>query len=117
MEMIDITTWASDVIKTIDVTQGVGNTFYTLQVREFRPVEGDSLSRKWQIDGVQYSYECTPYAVADMKQAGRTLAQFAQNTLKPAIKFWVDDQDQLLRRTYITAYSYSIRAEVSFLSR
>jgi hypothetical protein len=112
MEVIDITNWASDAIKTIDITQGVGNTQFTLQVREFRPIEGDALSRKWKADGVQYSYECGPYAIADMKQAGRTLFEFAQQNLRTAIRFWVDEENPLLRSTYNMAYSYSFKAEV-----
>ncbi|KAF2810686.1 uncharacterized protein BDZ99DRAFT_497671 [Mytilinidion resinicola] len=111
MELIDITNWASSAVKEIQVTQGVGNTSYTLQVRQFRPVEGDALARHWKIDGNPYTYECAPYAVSNMKQAGKTLRDFAQSSLTAAIRFWVDDQDPLLRRTYNMAYIYSINAE------
>jgi hypothetical protein len=112
MEVIDITNWDNDDIKSIDVTQGVGNAHYTLQVRKFRPVEGDALCRKWKANGVEYSYECTSYAVADMKQAAKTLFEFAQSNLRTAIRFWVDEKDPLLRSTYNMAYNYSTSAEV-----
>jgi hypothetical protein len=114
MEVIDITTWESDAIKNIDITQGVGKTSFTLQVRKFRPVEGDALCRKWKADGVEHSYECATYAIADMKEAGKTMFDFAQSNLPTAIRFWVDEKDPLLRSTYNMAYNYSFNAEVGF---
>ncbi|CAI6330970.1 unnamed protein product [Periconia digitata] len=110
MELVDISTWASNSIKSIQCTQDVGNTSYTLQVREFKPIEGDALSRRWKIDGIPYTYNCTNYAVADMREAGKTLMQFAKQSLPVAINHWVDGQDSLLRHTYNMAYSYSIDA-------
>lgn len=111
MDMVDITNWASDEVKTIDVTQEVGNTYYTLKVRKFVPVQGDALSRRWVYDGVPYEYECAPYAVADMQEAGKVLSQFSENTLSTAIPFWIK-HDPLLRKTYSMAYQYSMVAEV-----
>lgn len=112
MELVDISTWASDSIKTIECTQGIENTSYFLKVREFQPVEGDTLYRRWAIDGVEYRYECAPYAVPDMMEAGRTLIKFARQSLPAAIKFWIDKPDPLLRDTYNMAYNYSMSAEV-----
>ncbi|KAH8638100.1 hypothetical protein IG631_05870 [Alternaria alternata] len=114
MEVVDITTWESDAIKNIDITQGVGKTSFTLQVRKFRPVEGDALCRKWKANGVEHSYECATYAIADMKEAGKTMFDFAQSNLPTAIRFWVDEKDPLLRSTYNMAYNYSFNAEVGF---
>ncbi|OWY41284.1 hypothetical protein AALT_g1037 [Alternaria alternata] len=94
-----------------DITQGVGKTSFTLQVRKFRPVEGDALCRKWKADGVEHSYECATYAIADMKEAGKTMFDFAQSNLPTAIRFWVDEKDPLLRSTYNMAYNYSFNAE------
>jgi hypothetical protein len=112
MEMIDITTWADDEIRTIDVTQEVGSTYYTLKVRKFIPVEGDALARRWVYDGVRYEYQCTPYAVPNMREAGKVLSEFTEKTLKTAIPFWIKG-DTLLQRTYMMAYKYSKAAEVS----
>ncbi|KAF2279311.1 uncharacterized protein EI97DRAFT_370279 [Westerdykella ornata] len=111
MEMIDITNWASDEIKTIKVTQGVGNTWYALKVRQFVPVEGDALARRWVADGQKQEFMCTPYAVADMREAGRVLSAFSESTLKDALKFWLANGDTLLAKTYLMAYRYSFTAE------
>jgi hypothetical protein len=115
MEMVDITNWASDEIKTINVTQEVGGTYYTLRVRKFIPIEGDALARRWVYGGQKYEYECAPYAVADMQEAGRVLSEFSENTLTTAIPFWIKG-DTLLRRTYYMAYKYSLAAEVCTVS-
>lgn len=110
MEMIDITNWASDTVKTIEITQGVGKTSYFLRVREFVPIEGDALARRRVIDGKEYEYGCTPYAVADMKEAGKVLRAFSEQTLTTAIPFYVK-KNTLLHKTYNMAYQYSKTAE------
>lgn len=112
MEMVDITNWADDEIKTIDVTQEVGNNYYTLKVRKFVPLPDDALARRWVWDGQKYEYECAPYAVADMREAGKVLARFSDNTLPTAIPFWIKG-NTLLTKTYIMAWTYSRTAEVS----
>ncbi|KAF2183196.1 hypothetical protein K469DRAFT_584113 [Zopfia rhizophila CBS 207.26] len=111
MEVVDIRDWASKDIKTITITQDVGGTSYKLKVRRFKPIEGDSLERKWKTDGVEQSFKCAPYGIADMKEAGRTLAEFAERTLGTAISFYIDETDVLLRSTYSMAYRYSRFAE------
>jgi len=113
MELVDIQDWASKRIKTITITQDVSGEFYDLKVREFIPREDDSLERKWKTDGIEQSFKCAPYAIADMKEAGRTLAHFADRTLESSICYYIDEDDKLLRNTYSMAYRYSKFAEVS----
>lgn len=115
MELVDITNWASDTIKTIQCTQGVGNTSYSMQVRKFVPFPGDALSRRWKMDGREYQYECATYAVPNMRQAGKILMESTKSTIPVAIKHWVNNQDSLLCNTYNMAYHYSLHAEVSYL--
>ena len=112
MEIVDIRNWASTEIKTISITQDVGATSYDVKVREFIPLEGDALARKWKTDGVEQSFVCAPYGIADMKEAGSTLSKFADQTLGTAISFYIDESDDLLRDTYRMAYRYSRFAEV-----
>lgn len=112
MEMVDIKTWASNEIKTIQVTQGVGDSSYKLKVRQFVPIEGDALSRRWVYEGVAYTYECTPYAVADMTEAGKILSELSNQSLTTAIPFWIKE-DMILQKTYAMAHKYSESAEVS----
>ncbi|KAK3325012.1 hypothetical protein B0H66DRAFT_470400 [Apodospora peruviana] len=111
MEIIEIKEWASKKIKTVRITQDVAGLSYELKVRQFVPVEGDSLARKWKTKGIEQEYECTPWAMANMREAGRTLAQFVDRSLGDAVCFYVDESDRLLRNTYLMAYRYSLFAE------
>jgi hypothetical protein len=113
MDIIDIRVWASDTVKTITITQDVGVTHYDMMVREFIPQEGDALKRKWKTDGKEQYYECTPYAIADMRQAGNTVREFAKTTICEAIRHYIGDRDQLLQDTYWMAQNYSTTANVS----
>jgi hypothetical protein len=112
MEMTEISTWASDQIKTISCTQDVMGTKFELKVRRFTPVAGDALARKWKRDGVERTFDCPPYAIASMKEASRVLARFVDRTLSSSIFFYVDETDKLLRDTYMMAYRQSKIAEV-----
>jgi hypothetical protein len=115
MHIVDIDSWASDVVKTISVTQGVGDSYYELRVRKFVPHVGDSLQRKWKTNGYAMSYDCEPYAIVDMAETGKTLMKFADENLGKSINYYIndkDDNDNLLRRTYAMAYKYSHCAEV-----
>ncbi|PVH93456.1 hypothetical protein DM02DRAFT_541526 [Periconia macrospinosa] len=120
MELVDITNWASNSIKTIQTSQsdwiptsqGASEPPLSLQVREFKPIEGtDATCRRWKIDGIEYKYETANYAIADMRQAGVAIIEYGKQTLPMAIKQWVNNQDSLLRNTYNMAYKYSLHAE------
>jgi hypothetical protein len=116
MEISDIRDWDSTEIKTIAITQDVGGKSYNLKVRKFIPAEGDALERRWKTDGVEQTFKCAPYAIADMREAGRTLSHFADRTLESAICHYIDETDTLLRSTYHMAYRYSMFAEVGALA-
>lgn len=116
MEISDIRDWDSTEIKTIAITQDVGGKFYSLEVRKFIPVEGDALERKWKASGVDQTFKCAPYAIADMTDAGRRLSHFADRTLESTICHYIDETNTLLRSTYHMAYRYSIFAKVAALS-
>jgi hypothetical protein len=116
MEISDIQNWDSTEIKTIAITQDVGGKSYNLKVRKFIPVEGDALERGWKTGGVEQTFKCAPYAIANMKEAGRTLAHFADRTLESTICHYIDETDTLLRSTYHMAYRYSMFVEVSALA-
>ncbi|PMD12241.1 hypothetical protein NA56DRAFT_502127 [Hyaloscypha hepaticicola] len=111
MEISDIRDWDSTEIKTIAITQDVGGKFYSLEVRKFIPVEGDALERKWKASGVDQTFKCAPYAIADMTDAGRRLSHFADRTLESTICHYIDETNTLLRSTYHMAYRYSIFAK------
>lgn len=114
MEIVDIKEWRSSEVKEIRITQDVAGASYKLKVREFIPVEGDALERKWVTNGKQQSFQCSPYAIPDMKKAGQVLIKFADKHIGSSICHYIDETDKLLRDTYSMAYRYSLHAEVKY---
>lgn len=112
MDIVDIKEWASQGVKKITVTQDVGGISYDFNVRRFVPRAGDALARKWKTNGVEQAFECAPYGIANMAEAGGMLAQVVDRTTNDQLNFYVDESDMLMRNTYVMASRYSLVAEV-----
>ena len=76
-------------------------------------MDGDALARSWVTGGVTKYYECPPYAIVDMKQAGVEYMQYVDNNIATAIESEIDETNKLLWNTYSMAFRYSEFAEVS----
>jgi hypothetical protein len=113
MEIKEITEWTSSEIKTIRVTQGFGGAWYELEVREFKPVDGDVLDKVWNDKGVVKSHKIPPYGLANMKKAACTLRKFVDECIGAYIKGIIGHSDDLLWNTYLMAFKQSVEARVS----
>ena len=113
MKLVEIGEWQSHNIKEVEITQDVGGAWYKLHVREFIPIPGDSLERKWKTKGVQLSYPCTPYAIADMHETIQELNRYVHDTVTTSIEEFTDETDNLLRQTYVMAHRFSQITQVS----
>ncbi|KAI1326691.1 hypothetical protein F5Y16DRAFT_225394 [Xylariaceae sp. FL0255] len=107
MKIVNIKTWASSEVRTIWVTQDVAGLEYSLRVRQFVPIPGDSLRRSWSTRGVEKHYECSNYAIENMLEAGENLKKFVDNSIEPSIDFYIDKSDWLLHQTYKMALKHS----------
>lgn len=114
MKIAEIEDWRSSEIKTIKLTQDVCGATYDLQVREFVPVEGDSLFRGWKTKGIEKKHACTPFAIANMTQTGLQIAAFAEHNIEKFIEYYIDKDDKLMWNTYCMAYHYSRSTKVRF---
>lgn len=114
MKIVEIEEWRSSEIKTVTLTQDVEGTTYDLQVREFIPVDGDSLARGWRTNGQEMKHACTNYAIANMAQTGVQMAAFAERNIGNFIRFYIKKNDTLMWNTYYMAYKYSYTVGVSF---
>ena len=115
--MVDIHEWASRNIKTIHITQHVAHLRgdwirYPIKVRRFVPRPGDSLARRWKVNGVEEYYDCAVYGIADMAETASVMEKVVDDSLLDAISFYIDEKDKLLRSTYMMAYRYSQSAQV-----
>ncbi|KAI0109121.1 hypothetical protein GGR51DRAFT_512806 [Nemania sp. FL0031] len=112
MKICEIEDWASDGIKTITLTQDVGNASYNLQVREFTPLPGDSLVRAWNVTGGVRSHPCAPYAIQNMRETCQTFISFVDRYMETYIEHYIDGNDPLLSKTYQMALGHSRSSQV-----
>jgi hypothetical protein len=113
MKITEITNWASSDIKTIYITQDVGDLSYPLCVRQFIPQDGDSLERRWKTRGMDRSYQCTSYAIKNMKEPSENLLVFIDDSIESFINHYIDKSDPLLYKTYLMALQCSDQLDVS----
>lgn len=108
----EITAWASVEVKTIRVTQEVGETSYEVQVRKFIPQDGDSLERKWFSNDAQKSHRCATYAICNMGATAQILQRFVQENVAITVEHNVDHTDTLLGPNYQMALKLRTEAKV-----
>jgi len=113
MEIVEIVDWASDEIRTITLTQDIGDSSYDIQVREFNPVLGDSLDRSWNSASKVHSHPCAPYAIHNMKETADVISKFVDANTETFISHYVDREEDLLWNTYWKAYDHIRETRVS----
>ena len=114
MKLVDITDWASDEIRTIEVTQTFLHAPLKLEVKKFVPVEGDLITEVWTDEnGVVKTHDIPPYALADMEKTAGTIEKFVDDNMITYIFGAIGLLDTLLWDTYIMAFKHSQNARVS----
>ncbi|SPN97376.1 uncharacterized protein DNG_00890 [Cephalotrichum gorgonifer] len=112
MDLVDITLWDSEEIRSILVSQVFILAPYDLKVRRFVPMPGDMLEEIWMANGVERRFPLPPYAIVNMAEAADAIehmvscnrAQYLDALLKPRFQ---DPMYELLRDTYSFADGYS----------
>lgn len=112
MEIQDITDWASESRKTVQFTHGFEGAKYTLELREFVPVEGDSLEEMWYDGEVPKRHFIPPYAIVDMEKAAKELERYVHTSIAPFTAGIVGCQDEFLWRTYRVAFRHAHESPV-----
>ncbi|KAI9689934.1 MAG: hypothetical protein M1822_009816 [Bathelium mastoideum] len=112
MEGGDIAEWASNDIKTIEVTHGFGNARYRLKVRKFVTMPGDKEAERWSDgNGELRTHPIPPYAIADMKEAVRELHGYMDRSIWEFIKANVSPRSEpVLWNTYCAAVKQAEQA-------
>lgn len=113
MDLVDINTWASSEIRTITLSQIFLKAPYEVQVREFKPVDGDMLCS----NGKGESYHMPRYAIANMHQTAAMLEAFIEQYIPAYIDGALSGSDTILWRTYMFAYRFANTAKVCQVSR
>lgn len=113
MKIREIEEWNSPIIKTVTLTQDVGHASYSLQVREFVPLPGDSIARSWNTPSGVRSHPCAPYAIANMRGASKVFLDFVNTHMETFLDHYISKDDTLMSKTYQMALNHSRSSQVS----
>ena len=114
MDLIDINEWASDATRSLEVTQTFLHAPYTLEVKQFIPIDGDMLQEIWTDgNGIVRKHDIPPYALHDMGKTAKSIQTFVDKNIATYITGVTGNSDDLLWKTYYMAFQHSEKAAVS----
>lgn len=113
MDIIEISDWASDEIKTVDISQIYLDAPWTVQVREFVPVEGDLLEERWTSHGTTISHRIPRYGLADMNKTANMMQWWIDQNVYNYIVGTLKGTDAFFWDTYLAAFRHPTKAKVS----
>ncbi|KAK4231805.1 hypothetical protein QBC38DRAFT_204776 [Podospora fimiseda] len=100
----DIGTWESVEIRKIEVTEGYTGGSMKLEVRRFKPQEGDKLDRTWvSARGEKKKVAVPPYAIVNMDAAATDIKRYLRDYRQACFKALLGSQDNLIYKTYALA--------------
>jgi hypothetical protein len=115
LEIKDVSSWASPRIREFIIRESIFPSYkFKVKHREFIPIQGDKLERKWMDGTKKKSVDIPPYAILDMEQTAKDLRQLIDNTAFECIDEILEgtNSDELIRNTYDMARQHVRRAPV-----
>ncbi len=76
------TSQARPIYITLRLSQGHSDDTLNLRVQEFDPVAGDKVNYTWIADGVEQTYSCPRYAIADKYHATEEVRRFLYSNVE-----------------------------------
>jgi hypothetical protein len=113
MELNDIDNWDSSELKTLYITYDYSPHPLILQVRKFKPQEGDLLDRSWKYRGEKKSVRIPPYAIASFEAAQKMYEDYVNQNGEYFFEATISKSNKLLWETMNTAIKASNCAMVS----
>jgi hypothetical protein len=102
--MDDIGNWESSQIRTIQVTEGYTGKSVRLQVRQFKPQEGDKVKRSWvSRNGNKHEVNIPAFAIVNLDEARAEFNQYIKGGMVACCHHLLSSRDKLLWRTYSLA--------------
>jgi hypothetical protein len=117
MALRDITEWASDEIRTIDVMSDVSPVPLQLKVRRFIPDARDSTYRGWMDGKIKRWTKTTPWAIVNMPAAMEDMRVYITNNIFSSVDFFLAESDEWVVETYKYARKHMIKVQVSVFSQ
>ncbi|KAK3343384.1 hypothetical protein B0T25DRAFT_298854 [Lasiosphaeria hispida] len=115
MDMIDITDWADNDVRTIKISLAFLDAPFEVDVRKFVPAPGDSLEEKW-VDkkGNLKKWPVPPYGIVCMARAAESISYMMDrnvvNYMNSLIGGGTGDESHLLWQTYYAAFRHCSNA-------
>ncbi|KAI1334274.1 hypothetical protein F5Y15DRAFT_402168 [Xylariaceae sp. FL0016] len=107
MDLVDITDWADDEVRSIQISQSFLHAPYEVRVRKFIPMPGDMLEEKWtDRNGKSVTFAVPPYGIVNMEEAGQSLLGMIEREAGNYLNSTVGrlGGDQLIWETYVTGF-------------
>ena len=106
MKAQNLTGWASDEVKILQLSHKIKDASYTLSVRKFIPIPDDMLFETWfdKSVGEFKRHYIEPYAVVDMEDLHREMRRYVNNNIAQFVVGVVGLSDEMLWKTYETAF-------------
>jgi hypothetical protein len=115
MKLKDITKWADNEIRTIQVQSDVCPVPFGLTVRRFVPIPQDSLKKGW-MDGKNKKFKSvTPFAIVNMSAAVKDMKEYIDTNVFECMKYFLRGTDALIQETYDFAIQHRDRHIVSYI--
>lgn len=92
--------WASDDVKTIQISKTGSSQHIELRVRRFEPFPGDKVRRTWVHNGTQRSVEVPPYALVNLDHAKQAYSRHIMAALGETLGHFAGGRGCLIRLTY-----------------
>ncbi|KAL1842571.1 hypothetical protein VTJ49DRAFT_4854 [Mycothermus thermophilus] len=118
MELVDITDWADDEVRTIQVSLDFVDAPFELKVRRFIPRPTDLLEEIWcDEQGRVRRWPVPPYAIMNMREAAKSMGTALEKNVANYINALIDlrkgVEQTLLWGTYYHAFRHMSRAKTS----
>ncbi|OAA33000.1 hypothetical protein AAL_00465 [Moelleriella libera RCEF 2490] len=92
--------WASDDVKTIQISKIGSSQHIELRVRRFEPFPGDKVRRTWVHNGTQRSVEVPPYALVNLDHAKQA---YSRHIMAALAHVWRNGRLSLEWKSLLTA--------------
>lgn len=91
---------ADDMIRTIQMLQGLSLTPFEFKVRKFIPKDDDLTYKEWSDKGVLKRHPVEPYCLADVNKTAAEFSNYLLNTALEGLRYHAQTASALIRETY-----------------
>lgn len=107
--MANIADRTDSIIRTIHMLQGLSRKPIVVQVRKFKPKEGDVTYRQWDDNGVQKRLDLEPYCLADIHATATYFSNYLCETALEGLREAAHSSGALVQETYRMVHEHAVK--------